>query len=202
MTENLQVFKSIAEVMTELSEIGISKDRRNEQQKYKFRGIDDIYNTLSGLLSKHKICIIPYCQNRQSVERVTKSGGVSFYTTVTVKYDIISAIDGSKVECCTVGEAMDTADKSTNKAMSAAYKYLCLQVFCIPTEGDNDADATTPEPVAPMTNMITDEQFARLQELNVDMINLARAAGVGSVTQLTFEQAAKAIAKKEAQANA
>ena len=183
MTENLQVFKSIAEVMAELSEIGISKDRRNEQQKYKFRGIDDIYNTLSGLLSKHKICIIPYCQNRQSVERVTKSGGVSFYTTVTVKYDIISAIDGSKVECCTVGEAMDTADKSTNKAMSAAYKYLCL-------------------PVAPMTNMITDEQFARLQELNVDMINLARAAGVGSVTQLTFEQAAKAIAKKEAQANA
>ena len=60
MTENLQVFKSIAEVMAELSEIGISKDRRNEQQKYKFRGIDDIYNTLSGLLSKHKICIIPY----------------------------------------------------------------------------------------------------------------------------------------------
>lgn len=110
MTENLQVFKSIAEVMAELSEIGISKDRRNEQQKYKFRGIDDIYNTLSGLLSKHKICIIPYCQNRQSVERVTKSGGVSFYTTVTVKYDIISAIDGSKVECCTVGEAMDTAE--------------------------------------------------------------------------------------------
>lgn len=97
MTENLQVFKSIAEVMAELSEIGISKDRRNEQQKYKFRGIDDIYNTLSGLLSKHKICIIPYCQNRQSVERVTKSGGVSFYTTVTVKYDIISAIDGLKL---------------------------------------------------------------------------------------------------------
>lgn len=97
---------------------------------------------------------------------------------------------------------MDTADKSTNKAMSAAYKYLCLQLFCIPTEGDNDADATTLEPVTPMVKMITDEQFARLQDLNVDMINLARAFGVGSVTQLTFEQADKAIAKKEAQANA
>ncbi len=202
MTENLQVFKSIVDVMAELSEIGISKDRRNEQQKYKFRGIDDIYNTLSGLLSKHKLCIIPYCQNRKSVERNTKSGGVSFYTTVTVKYDIISAADGSKVECCIEGEAMDTADKSTNKAMSAAYKYLCLQLFCIPTEGDNDADATTLEPVTPMVKMITDEQFARLQDLNVDMLNLARAFGVGSVTQLTFEQADKAIAKKEAQANA
>jgi hypothetical protein len=43
---------------------------------------------------------------------------------------------------------MDMADKATNKAMSAAYKYACLQAFCIPTEGDNDADASTPD-VAP-----------------------------------------------------
>ena len=41
---------------------------------------------------------------------------------------------------------MDTADKATNKAMSAAYKYMAMQVFCIPTQGDNDADAHTPEP--------------------------------------------------------
>ena len=29
--------------------------------------------------------------------------------------------------------------------MSAAYKYAAMQAFCIPTEGDNDADAHTPE---------------------------------------------------------
>ena len=34
-------------------------------------------------------------------------------------------------------------DKATNKAMTAAYKVACFQVFCIPTEGDNDADANT-----------------------------------------------------------
>jgi hypothetical protein len=27
--------------------------------------------------------------------------------------------------------------------MSAAYKYAAFQTFCIPTEGDNDADAVT-----------------------------------------------------------
>jgi hypothetical protein len=42
-----------------------------------------------------------------------------------------------------IGEAMDSGDKSSNKAMSAAYKYAAFQAFCIPTEGDNDADATT-----------------------------------------------------------
>jgi hypothetical protein len=43
---------------------------------------------------------------------------------------------------------MDSADKATNKAMSAAYKYAAFQAFAIPTEGDNDADAHTPEPVS------------------------------------------------------
>ena len=42
---------------------------------------------------------------------------------------------------------MDRSDKATNKAMSAAYKYAALQAFAIPTEGDNDADASTPEVV-------------------------------------------------------
>lgn len=53
--------------------------------------------------------------------------------------------EGSVHTVCTYGEAMDSADKATNKAMSAAYKYAAFQTFCIPTEGDNDADATTPE---------------------------------------------------------
>lgn len=149
MTDKLQVYADIAAVMAELSQKGISKDRKNQQQGYKFRGIDDVYNALSELLSKHKLCILPFCLNRESVERHTKNGSALFYTTVSMKYTIVSAIDGSSVECCTVGEAMDSADKSTNKAMSAAYKYLCLQMFCIPTEGDNDADGTTPETIVP-----------------------------------------------------
>lgn len=40
---------------------------------------------------------------------------------------------------------MDSGDKASNKAMSAAYKYAAIQTFCIPTEGDNDADSTTHE---------------------------------------------------------
>jgi len=40
---------------------------------------------------------------------------------------------------------MDSGDKSSNKAMSAAYKYAAFLMFCIPTEGDNDADQTTHE---------------------------------------------------------
>jgi hypothetical protein len=66
---------------------------------------------------------------------------------VEAEFDFVAASDGSKHTVKTYGEAMDSGDKATNKAMSAAYKYAAFQAFCIPTEGDNDADATTPEPV-------------------------------------------------------
>lgn len=137
------VYQLIAKITAMMSKSGISKDHKNQQQGYKFRGIDDVYNTLGSMLGEVGLVIIPRVLNREVVERQTKQGGTLFYTVVDVEYDIISSHDGSKHTAKVLGEAMDSGDKSTNKAMSAAYKYLCLQTFCIPTEGDNDADATT-----------------------------------------------------------
>ncbi|QKZ15916.1 ERF family protein (plasmid) [Spirosoma sp. KUDC1026] len=131
-----------------MSKDGISKGRKNQQQGYQFRGIDDVYNALSPILAKNKLCIIPRMIERDLVERTTQKGGALFYVTVKAEFDFVSAIDGSRHTVVTYGEAMDSADKATNKAMSAAYKYAAFQTFCIPTEGDNDADATTHE-VAP-----------------------------------------------------
>ena len=144
----MNVYQAIAAVMAELSKEGISKDRKNQQQGYAFRGIDDMYNALSPILAKNGLCVLPRVLARETIERQTKSGSALFYTTVEVEFDFVSAEDGSKHTVKTFGEAMDSADKSTNKAMSAAYKYAVMQAFAIPTEGDNDADAQTHE-VAP-----------------------------------------------------
>jgi hypothetical protein len=139
----MKVYSAINAVQAELSKIGISKDRKNEQQNYKFRGIDDIYQAIAPLLAKNGLCILPRVLTREVVERVNARGTPLFYVTVAVEFDFVCAEDGSKHVVTTYGEAMDSADKATNKAMSAAYKYAALQAFAIPTEGDNDADATT-----------------------------------------------------------
>lgn len=141
----MTVYKAIAAITAEMSKIGISKDSKNQQQGYNFRGIDAVYGALSPLLAKHGLCILPRVMDRTVSEHQTKSGGTLFYTVLKVEFDFVSAEDGSKHTVCTIGEAMDSGDKSSNKAMSAAYKYACFQAFCIPTEGDNDADATTHE---------------------------------------------------------
>jgi hypothetical protein len=143
------VYQAIAAVTGRLAKTGISKNRKNQQQGYSFRGIDDVYNALSSEIAEARLCLLPRVTSREVTERTTKSGSALFYVVVGVDFDLVSAVDGSRHTVHVIGEAMDSADKATNKAMSAAYKYMAMQVFCIPTEGDNDADATTPEPVVP-----------------------------------------------------
>ena len=142
------VFSAIAKVQSALAKQGIQKARKNAQQGYAFRGIDDVYGALAPLLAEHGLCIIPRVLSRTCTERQTKNGSAIFYTCCDVEYTVAAVADGSTITARIMGEAMDSGDKSTNKAMSAAYKYLALQLFCIPTEGDNDADATTHEVAA------------------------------------------------------
>ena len=142
----MKVYEAINAVQSQLSKVGITKDRTNTQGAgYKFRGIDDIFNTISPLLAEHKLCILPKVISRDCVERMSKSGGALFYVTLDVEFDFISSEDGSKHTVKIFGEAMDSGDKATNKAMSAAYKYAAIQAFAIPTEGDNDTENTTHE---------------------------------------------------------
>lgn len=160
------VYTAIGMVQGALATTGIGKGRRNEQHGYAFRGVDDIYNAVARLLSTHGLCILPRCTERTVVERTNAKGTALFYVTVRAEFDFVSAADGSRHTVVTYGEAMDSGDKATNKAMSAAYKYALLQTFAIPTEGDNDADATTHE-VQPMNERLLNV----LQELRDAAIN-------------------------------
>jgi len=158
----MEVYKAIAAVMAEIGKVGISKDRT--AQSYKFRGVDDVLNALSPLLSKNLLVILPRVISREVVERATKNGGALFYVTLLMEFDFVSAVDGTKHTIATFGEAMDSSDKATNKAMSAAYKYACFQAFCIPTEGDNDADATTHDVAANQNDYANARQVAKIKQ--------------------------------------
>ncbi|WP_210453498.1 ERF family protein [Pantoea ananatis] len=138
----MSVYKAISAVAKEMSEQGISKDRENRQQGFSFRGIDQVYNALAPMLAKHGLVILPRITERTVTERTTQKGGVLFYVVVKAEFDFVATEDGSKHTVITYGEAMDSGDKATNKAMSIAYKYAAFQAFCIPTEQTAiDADA-------------------------------------------------------------
>ena len=149
-TDTPKVYTAINAVQKAMSQEGIAKGRKNAQQGYSFRGIDDVYAALSPHLASNGLCILPRVMDQETIERQTKAGDTLFYTSLKVEFDFVSVADGSKHTICTVGEAMDSGDKSSNKAMSAAYKYACFLAFAIPTEGENDADAVTHPPAEPL----------------------------------------------------
>ena len=120
--------------------------------------------------------------------------------TVHAEFDFVSAEDGTKHTASTFGEAMDSSDKATNKAMSAAYKYAAFMTFCIPVEGDNDSENDHHE-VALAT--INDAQIAELQTLienapitSQDFLNMAKISALPELRADWFEQSKAWIVKK------
>lgn len=132
-----QIHEAICAAMSRTG--AITKDKKNAQQGFKYRGVDDVMNALQPIFSEFLIFCTPKVLDVKREERVTKSGSAMTYTVVTVEY-VFYAADGSSVSCVVCGEGMDSADKSTSKAMSIAFKYACFQLLCIPTE------ETAPDP--------------------------------------------------------
>lgn len=143
-----EIYQKINDIMREIPAIG--KDKQNKQQGFAYRGIDDVMNVLFPLLSRHGVFVVPEVISTSRSERTTKNGGNMAFTVSTVKYTFY-ATDGSSVSAITTGEGMDSADKSTNKAMAAAMKYAFFQTFCIPTEeaANDDPDMETPPDSVP-----------------------------------------------------
>ena len=156
------IYQKLIDVMRDCP--SIRKDSKNQQQGFQYRGVDAVMNVLNPLFRKHGVFVVPTVINSLREERQTKSGGNLIYTTLDVEYRFY-AEDGSYVTACVHGEGMDSADKSSNKAMSIAFKYACFQVLCIPTEDFIDPDsetleatkkATAPTPIAPPAATTTD----------------------------------------------
>lgn len=136
-----QIFAQLHAVMSEIG--SIKKEKSGQGISYKFRGIDQVYENLQPLLIKHQVIILPtQTTNIQYSEAETKSGGVLNYCRLVQVYTFFSCSDDSWVAAELPGEAMDSSDKSTNKALSAAFKYLSFQGFCIPVTDADDADGS------------------------------------------------------------
>ena len=177
------IYSKISAVMAEVPAIG--KTKRNAQQGFNYRGIDDVMNALQNILPKHGVFYTPEVLSCNREDRVTKSGASMIYTTLQVRYTFYAS-DGSHVSAVVQSEGMDSADKSSNKAMSAACKYALFQVFNIPTEEMVDPDAVTPEPTvktAPAEKPASAPKFDEATFLK----GWTEIPGAGSITRANAE---------------
>jgi hypothetical protein len=144
--EHASIHEAMAGIMADCESIG--KDRTNTSQGFKFRGIDDVMNSLHQFFAKHRCFVTTHVDSERTEERTTQKGAALIYRVVACRFRIWHA-SGQHMEIGPViGEGMESGDKATNKAMSIALKYALLQAFLIPTEEPKDPDAESHD-VAP-----------------------------------------------------
>jgi hypothetical protein len=161
--EKKTIYEALALIANEIP--AISKDKYNDKQDFKFRGIEDVYNAIQPLFAKYGVVTIPQVLSVKREERQSQKGNTLIWTLAEVKY-IFASSDGSSVELIITGEAMDTGDKGLNKAYSIAHKYALFQLFLIPTAIE-DPDRESHE-VSPAKPLLSDKTFkasmSKLQE--------------------------------------
>lgn len=186
------ILKAVQQVSFALSKTGISKERKNSEQSYMYRGIDDYLNALSPLLAKHGIVICPKYSSVESTEVAkTAKGNAILQARVIGEFTLVSVEDGSTLVAVVPGEGRDSADKAVNKALSAAYKYMAAQVFCIPFIGFEDAEAEVGQPERPS---VSDERVQTWKDAitATDTMEACKAAYENAIAEVGHDEQASA----------
>ncbi len=138
MSDKPTIVEALSAVMGDVQ--SVRKGDRNQTQGYQFRGIDAVMNAVGPAFRKHGIVCVPMLEDvAYNTVEVGQKRSVMRECTVRVRY-IFHGPAGDRIECVTIGEAMDSGDKATPKAMSVAYRVALLQALTIPTD-EPDADA-------------------------------------------------------------
>lgn len=131
------IFEKIPLIMAEIG--AVAKAHKNTAQNYAFRGIDDVLAAAQPVMAKHGVFSVPNVLESLTEERTSKNGGTLIFRLLKVQSRFY-ATDGSFFDAVTIGEACDSGDKASNKAMSAAEKYALIEVFKIPTQEPKDSE--------------------------------------------------------------
>lgn len=156
MTATIQT--ALAAVMGDVREV--AKQDRNTAQGFNFRGIDAVVNAVGPALRKHGVIVTPHLDSwtYETVEvgqKRTQQG----HARVVVTYRFVGPA-GDSIEATVPGEAMDSGDKATAKAMSVAFRTALLQALALPTdERDPDADSYERSPAKTKTTPAKMREF-------------------------------------------
>jgi len=143
----MKVQEALTAVMSELPAIGKEGRGPKDQGGYAYRGIEQITREVQPLLAKYGVIIAP----KAFVISIQPAPGMkeTWTTTVLAVTWYIIGPEGDAIEAQTIGIGRDSFDKQANKAMSQAFKYLLLDLFCISDAKDDSDGADYSSGIAP-----------------------------------------------------
>lgn len=157
----------------------VAKDQENKEQKFSYRGVDQVVNAINPLLKKHRVAVLPTKITKLISERFENANKKIVTDAVCVIEYTWIAEDGSEFKTEVQGQGRDFADKAVAKASSVAFRTLLLQSLALPT-GDKDPDSESIEvsTAAPAKPTALADAQKSLDALKVEIANLLVEKGV------------------------
>ena len=161
-TTALPIAQAMSAIMKDVG--AIAKKDKNTSQGFNFRGIDSVVNAVSPALQKYGVIVVPSVEDYEyATVEIGRNRTAMGHVKVKVTYTFIGA-NGDSIKATVVGEAMDSGDKATAKAMSVAFRTALLQTLSLPTD-EPDPDS---------------QSYERSEKVVVDTTALAKAISEAS----------------------
>lgn len=151
MTEHNNIGEAWLAIMQDVGYV--QKTGVNKAQNYKYAGERQLIEALRPALLKHGVICYPSKVVSRSESVVIKDGNTekkTFRTVADYEFTYVHVSSNTKMVVASVGEGVDTGDKSAYKAATGALKYALRQPALIET-GD-EPEAHEPEEDRPKTN--------------------------------------------------
>lgn len=155
----------------------IAKSSTNQAQGFRYRSVDDVVNAVGPELRKVGLVCVPVdIQSDYDQITVGRNNTPMRHVAVKATYRIMGPADYLQV--VSIGEAMDSADKATSKALAVAYRTLWVQTLCLPTDspvtaGDEAAQDTAEWSPAP--NDVVEDLRERIAALSAERTEQLKA---------------------------
>ena len=129
----------------------VGADGRNANQGFAFRSIDGVVGATRPVLNAAGISLIPSFKSLEQIDYTRSDGKISHRAILEGTFTVRGPA-GDSFEFTTIGEAMDTEGRASNKAMSAATKNALIRLFQIGAGDDSDRADDAYHPPAPPQN--------------------------------------------------
>jgi len=127
----------------------VPKDKKNEQQRYKYASSDAILEKANPAFVAAKLATVCSLDILDRQPRTTNTGGMWELVTVRARITIIDSETGAMMETEGIGQGYDGGDKALSKAQTQARKYALLLALNISTGDDPEADERTDKAQVP-----------------------------------------------------
>ena len=139
------VYEALNDAIASVGFVGA--DGTNQHQGFAFRSIDGVVGAVRAPLNAAGLSLIPSFKSIDQIDYTRADGKITHRAILEGSFRVVGPA-GDSFEFTTIGEAMDTEGRASNKAMSAATKNALIRLLQIGAGDDGDGADTYHAPAA------------------------------------------------------